>query len=101
MPPEIDGAALPTDLASALHARIAGGFVQDVRVGGPELLVLAIRQPGRSEHLALSVLAGAPGGFLLHEWPSQHAADGLLTSLRDLLRSCLVGARVQLVAAAL
>lgn len=89
----------PGDLAAALGARLRGGFVQDVRVGGSELLVLSIRQPGRTEILGLSTLAMAPGIVLRADPPAQHPADGLLTSMRDLLRACLGGARVERVMA--
>ena len=85
--------------AAALERSLAGGFVQEVRIAGPELIGLAIRRPGTSAILGLSVLAAAPGALLLGELPQQPRADGLLTGMRDLLRARVVGCRVESVRA--
>lgn len=85
--------------AATLNCLLANGHVQEVRIAGPDLLALSVRQPGATDLVGLSVLAAAPGVMLLKSQASQPRADGLLTSLRDLLRARAVGARIERVRA--
>ena len=59
------GARQLARLAEELAAACEGGVLQELRVAGPELLALAVRVPGETLRLGLSVHPEAAGPFLL------------------------------------
>lgn len=59
------GARQLARLAEELAAACEGGVLQELRIAGPDLLALAIRVPGQTLRLGLSVHPEAAGPFLL------------------------------------